>query len=79
MRRDGSDLRLVVEHRHLDRYPGNVSWARDSRTIAFETSPNFDCTAIYLVDVASGKSRPLTSCTNRSDSALSPSWQRAGS
>jgi len=77
MNRDGTGERLVLAH-HLTDDPYSLTWSPDGRTIAFETSPALECTAIHLVDVASGSVRPLTSCTRRRDSALSPSWQPVG-
>lgn len=73
MNRDGGELRLVVRHYSFFSY--GLAWSPDGRTIAFETSPSRLCTALALVDVASGRIRPLTTCTRRRESALSPAWQ----
>lgn len=77
MARDGSGERLVLRHQHFAGGPESLAWSADGRTIAFETSPTPECTAIHLVDVASARVRPLTSCTKKRDSALAPSWQPA--
>ena len=77
MARDGSGERLVLSHRHFAGGPESLAWSPDGQTIAFETSPTPECTAIHVVDVASARVRPLTSCTKKRDSALAPSWQRA--
>jgi len=73
MNRDGTGL--VLRHQHFARAPLGLAWSPDGRTIAFETSPTRECTAISLVDVESGAIRPLTSCTRPSESAVSPAWQ----
>jgi len=75
--RDGTNERLVLAHMHFASGPFKLAWSADGRTIAFETSPALECTAIHLVGVASGRVRPLTSCTKKRDSALAPSWQPA--
>lgn len=77
MRRDGSGERLLLAYQHFAGGPQGLAWSPDGRTIAFQTSPTPECTAVHLVDVASGRTRPLTSCTRKRDSALSPSWQPA--
>jgi len=74
MNRDGTGERLVLAH-HFTSDPYSLTWSPDGQTIAFETSPALECTAIHQVDVASGRVRPVTSCTRKRDSALSPSWQ----
>jgi Tol biopolymer transport system component len=73
--RDGTGLREVVRHKLFSVFSLGLAWSPDGKTIAFETSPSRLCTAISLVDVASGEVRPLTSCTRARESALSPSWQ----
>jgi len=75
MSRDGSGERLLLAHRHFTDGSQGLSWSPDGLTIAFETSPAVECTAIHSVDVASGRVRPLTSCTRKSYSAQAPSWQ----
>jgi Tol biopolymer transport system component len=78
MSRNGGEERLLLVHRHFAGGPQGLAWSPDGRTIAFETSPVRDCTAIHLLDVASGRSTPLTSCTRKRDSTLAPSWQPVG-
>ena len=73
--RDGTGERLVLEHRHFTSGSYSLAWSPDGRTIAFETSPAADCTAVALVDVDSGAVRRLTTCTRSSPGALGPSWQ----
>jgi TolB protein len=75
MGRDGTNLRELVRHRYFSCCTYGLAWSPDGRTIAFETSPSRLCTAVSLVDVASGRIRPLTSCTSPRESALSPAWQ----
>jgi TolB protein len=75
MSRDGSGERLLLAHQHFAEGPQGLAWSPDGQSVAFETSPARDCTAIHLVDVESGRVRPLTSCTRKRDSALSPTWQ----
>jgi len=75
MNRDGTGLELVLRHQHFARAPLGLAWSPDGRTIAFETSPTIECTAISLVEVESGAVRPLTSCTRPRESAVSPAWQ----
>jgi Tol biopolymer transport system component len=77
MDRDGDGERLVLSHRHFASGPYNLSWSPDGRTIAFETSPTRECTAVSLVDVDSGSVRPLTSCSKARESAVAPAWQPA--
>lgn len=77
MNRDGSGLRLVLAHEHFARNPLGLTWSPDGRTIAFETSPAFGCTAIAVVGVEGGSPRQLTSCTGSRGSALAPAWQPA--
>ncbi len=77
MNRDGTGERLVLAHQHFADGPYSLSWSPNGRTIAFETSPTRECTAISLVDVESGAVRPLTSCMRQSESAVAPAWQRA--
>jgi Tol biopolymer transport system component len=75
MNRDGTGLREVVRHKLFSIFTWGLAWSPDGETIAFETSPSRLCTAISLVDVASGEVRPLTKCTRPRESALSPAWQ----
>ena len=75
MSRDGTNVRALVRHRYFSCCTYGLAWSPDGRTIAFETSPSRLCTAISLVDVASGQVRPLTKCTRPRESALSPAWQ----
>jgi Tol biopolymer transport system component len=75
MNRDGTGLELVLWHQHFARAPLGLAWSPDGRTIAFETSPTIECTAISLVEVESGAVRPLTSCRRPRESAVSPAWQ----
>jgi TolB protein len=75
MNRDGTGERLVLAHQYFAGTPHCLTWSPGGRTIAFETSPVLECTAIHLVEVASGRARPLTSCTRKRESALSPSCQ----
>jgi Tol biopolymer transport system component len=77
MDRDGSGERLVLSHRHFSSGPYRLSWSPDGRTIAFETSPTRECTAISLLDVDSGSVRPLTACSKARESAVAPTWQPA--
>ena len=75
MNRDGSGVRRVVDQQYLEGDVRSLAWSPDGRTIAFETSPTFDCTAISLVEVETGAVRPLTACTRPRESTVSPSWQ----
>jgi len=75
MNRDGTGLREVVRHKLFSIFTWGLAWSPDSKTIAFETSPSRLCTAISLVDVASGDVQPLTKCTRPRESTLSPTWQ----
>ena len=75
MSRDGTNVRALVRHRYFSCCTYGLAWSPDGRTIAFETSPSRLCTAISLVEVASGEVRPLTKCTRPRESALSPAWQ----
>ena len=77
MDRDGGGERLLLSHRHFSSGPYSLSWSPDGRTIAFETSPTRECTAISLLDVDSGSARPLTSCSNARESTVAPTWQPA--
>jgi len=76
MNRDGTHQREILRHRYFTCCTHGLAWSPDGSTIAFETSPSRACTAISLVDVASGGIRPLTTCTRPRESALSPAWQR---
>ena len=73
--RDGSGAKRVFAQQYLEGAVSSLAWSPDGRTIAFETAPTFDCTAISLVDVETGSVRPLTSCTRPTESAVSPAWQ----
>jgi TolB protein len=75
MSRDGTNVRELLRHRYFSCCTYGLAWSPDGRTIAFETSPSRLCTAISLVDIGSGKIRPLTSCTRPRESTLSPAWQ----
>ena len=75
MNRDGTDAHELVHNRYFSCCTYGLAWSPDGKTIAFETSPSRLCTAISLVDVASGEIRPLTRCTRPRESALSPAWQ----
>jgi Tol biopolymer transport system component len=72
---DGANLHELVRNRYFSCCTYGLAWSPDGKTIAFETSPSRLCTAISLVDVTSGKIRPLTRCTRPRESALSPAWQ----
>ena len=75
MNSDGSGEKLVHTYHHF--VPGlySLTWSPDGRTLAFEGSPNRECTAISLLVIASGAVRPLTSCEHQRESARSPEWQ----
>jgi Tol biopolymer transport system component len=75
MNRDGTGVRRLLAQPYLEGAVTNLAWSPDGRTIAFETLPSLDCTAISLVDVETGSVRPLTSCTRPRESAVSPAWQ----
>jgi len=75
MDRDGTNVRELVRNHYFACCTYGLTWSPDGKTIAFETSPSRLCTAISLVDVASGKVRPLTRCTRPRESSLSPAWQ----
>jgi Tol biopolymer transport system component len=75
MDRDGGNAHELVHNHYFACCTSGLAWSPDGKTIAFETSPSRLCTAISLVDVASGEVRPLTSCTRPRESALSPAWQ----
>ena len=77
MNRDGTGERLVLAHRHFADGPYSLTWSPDGRRIAFETSPNRECTSISLVEIESGSVRALTSCARKSESAVAPAWQPA--
>jgi Tol biopolymer transport system component len=75
MNRDGTGERLVLANQHFADGSYNLTWSPDGQTIAFETSPTRDCTAVALVDVDGGAVRRLTSCTGSLRVALAPAWQ----
>jgi Tol biopolymer transport system component len=75
MNRDGSNLRDLLRNQLFDFFSYGLTWSPDGTSIAFETSPNRECTAISTVDVRSGVVRRLTSCERRKDSTRSPAWQ----
>lgn len=77
MNRDGTGERLVLAHQHFANGQYSLAWSPDGRTIAFETSPTRECTAISLVEIESGAVRALTSCARQSESAVASAWQRA--
>jgi Tol biopolymer transport system component len=73
--RDGTGERLVLEHQHYAYALYSLAWSPDGETIAFETSPSFECAAIALVRVDTGAVRGLTSCEGPRQTALAPAWQ----
>jgi Tol biopolymer transport system component len=73
--RDGSDEKRVHAHKASVGGLYSLAWSPDGRTVAFVTSPNPECTAISLIDLAEGDIRPLTSCDRPSESTRSPTWQ----
>jgi TolB protein len=75
MDREGTNVHELVRHRYFSCCTYGLAWSPDGTTIAFETSPSRLCTAISLVDLASGGIRRLTSCTRARESAFSPAWQ----
>jgi TolB protein len=75
MDRDGTNVHELIRHRYFTCCTFGLAWSPDGRTIAFETSPSRACVAIALVDVTSGRVRPLTTCTLPGESAFSPAWQ----
>jgi Tol biopolymer transport system component len=77
MNRDTTGERLLLEHRHFASGPASLAWSPDGRTIAFETSPSRDCTAVVLVGAGGGAVRRLTSCRGYFRVALAPAWQPA--
>jgi Tol biopolymer transport system component len=77
MNRDGTGEKLLLAHQHFASGPESLTWSPDGRTIAFETSPVRDCTAVALVDADAGSVRRLTSCSGFFRVALAPSWQPA--
>ena len=77
MNRDGSGEELLLSHRHFASGPYSLAWSPDAQTIAFETSPTRECTAISLVDTGSGAVQPLTTCARPFESAVAPAWQPA--
>jgi Tol biopolymer transport system component len=77
MNRDGTDQRLVLEHRHFASGPYSLAWSPDGRKVAFETSSELGCTSISTVSAAGGAARPLTACTRPRESSAAPAWQPA--
>jgi TolB protein len=77
MNRDGSGERLLLANTLFAESPYSLSWSPDGRLLAFETSSMLGCTSISILDVASGTSRPLTSCTRPIETTVAPSWQPA--
>jgi Tol biopolymer transport system component len=75
MNSDGTGEKLVHKYKHFVGGLYSLSWSPDGRTLAFENSPNRECTAIALLDIASGAVRPLTSCEHERESTRSPAWQ----
>ncbi len=75
MHRDGTGVKLVLEHQHFSSGLYSLAWSPDGRTLAFQTSPSRQCTAISLVDIKTRVVRPLTSCTRQKESTVSPAWQ----
>jgi Tol biopolymer transport system component len=73
--RDGTGETLLHEHMNYVSGLYSLAWSPDGRTLAFETSPNRECTAISLLDVSNGDVRPLTSCERQRESTRSPTWQ----
>jgi tricorn protease len=75
--RDGTGERQLLEHKLFEYAPSSLAWSPDGRTIAYETSTRFGCVSITFLDVASGRTRPLTSCTKPIESTFAPGWQPA--
>ena len=73
--RGGTGETLLHEHENYVGGLYSLAWSPDGRTLAFETSPNRECTAISLFDVGTGDVRPLTSCERQRESTRSPAWQ----
>jgi Tol biopolymer transport system component len=73
--RDGSDERLLLRHQHFASGLYSLAWSPDGRTLAFQTSPTRQCTAISLIAVETRAVRALTTCTRPRESAVSPAWQ----
>jgi Tol biopolymer transport system component len=73
--RDGTNETLLHEHKNYVNGLYSLAWSPDGRTLAFETSPNRECTAISLLDVDSRDVRPLGSCERQRESTRSPTWQ----
>ena len=73
--RDGANESLLHEHTNYVSGLYSLAWSPDGRTLAFETSPNRECTAISLFDVGSGNVSPLTTCERQRESTRSPTWQ----
>ena len=70
---DGSNPTQVTR---LERYAGSPHWSPDGRYIAFDFRSEGH-SQIYLVEVASGATRPVISFPNADN--VSPSWSRDGS
>lgn len=73
--RDGRGEQLLLGHKHFGSGLYSLAWSPDGRTIAFQTSPTPQCTAISLVDVETRAVRALTTCTRPRESTVSPAWQ----
>ncbi len=75
--RDGSGEKRLHAHKASVGGLYSLAWSPDGGTLAFVTSPNPECTAISLIDLADGDIRPLTSCERPRESTRSPTWQPA--
>lgn len=72
---DGSGERLLLAHKLFADAPYSLAWSPDGRSLAFETSSTFGCTSISILDVASGATRPLTTCARPREATVAPDWQ----
>jgi Tol biopolymer transport system component len=79
MNREGEDDRRVAALRLFSRYPGNLAWSPDGRTIVLEVSTPEGCTTIALLGVEDPRplARALLPCTGDADGASGPAWQPA--